>query len=268
MHCTIACDGGSGEGFANVGTATGAIAVDSANVYWATSSGVQRCSRVGGCTPQTLADDGGQPAQFAIQGTNLFWTEPQTGNVMKSSTAGSGGPAVALATGEPSPVGIATDGNLVYWTDETSVGAGAKECSVDGCPSTGPTPIAPSLAAGGVGIAVSEGTVYWSTQLSAPSIVSCPITGCPGSPASYASTSKTAGFVLADSNTVFWAWTLGTPIDACSLPTCAKPDTLVTTTRVSSMTLATQAVYWTDTQTVWRVAKSAVARSGFACWSR
>ena len=254
QHCTVSgtCNGGSGDGFANVASPVGPIAVDANNVYWATIDGVQACARAN-CVPWTMSSGGSEPRRFAVDGVNVYWTEyvmGSPGRVMKA--AADADAAVQLAMGQGLPYGIATDGNNVYWADDgAGVGAGAMECSVGGCPGTGPIPIWSGQTNGAVDIAISGGTVYWS--LPDDSIVSCPIAGCTGSPPTYWDAAAPAFSVRTDGVRVFWSGS-GAPITECTLPACTAPKKLVNAA-TEYITLAAAAVYWTDGQTIYRVAK-------------
>lgn len=69
------------------------------------------------------------PQQFAIDGTNIYWTEgvdstglTATGSVKKAPLAG--GTTTTLASGLTNPFGIAVYNTVVYWTELNSAASG------------------------------------------------------------------------------------------------------------------------------------------------
>jgi hypothetical protein len=158
------------------------IAVDSANVYWATNSSysylpndpwtpprdngaVVRIPLCGG-VPTTLASgqvfSAGSLA-IAIDATNVYWLKADIagadGAVMKVPLGG--GEPTAIASGPTviyGPVGIAVDGANVYWTNNSG-GTVMKVPVGGGTVST--------LASGQItpyGIAVDSTSVYWTNN--------------------------------------------------------------------------------------------------------
>jgi hypothetical protein len=95
--------------------APGAIAVDSANVYWSDSAGVIWSAGrfFSGVTMMTT----GHPAAYMTSdGTTLFWSEPKAGSILTLPVSASdAGSATAIVTGDE-PYALAVDATNVYWT--------------------------------------------------------------------------------------------------------------------------------------------------------
>jgi hypothetical protein len=146
------------------------IAADADRLYWANAGFCtgqpQKCSGLVLTVPleggsiQTLAEAQGAPESFAVDSTNVYWTDLQTGTLM--ALAKSGGTPVTLASGQVEPDYIAVDGTSVYWTAPgvmTNEGTVMK-VSVGGGEIT-------TLASGQMvprGIAVDDSSVYWTNE--------------------------------------------------------------------------------------------------------
>ncbi len=182
-------DAGGGTGTSNVlwvGLAQGVL-VDSTTAYWNSNGSILSCA-LGGCNGAPTLLDQTQYAigQIAETGTYLYYTYGaptafQLGNgpgyaaisglggVQGFSKKGiaSGGVAVVGMGGAAAPLGLATDGTNVYFTDlgaavagnATDVGRVGK-CSVAGCTGGGAT-IADHLE-NPRGVAVDDANVYWA----------------------------------------------------------------------------------------------------------
>ena len=201
------------------------IAVDTANVYWTTSDGVEEVP-IGGGTAITLAS--GQSNAWAIvtDGTSVYWTNRGTqeknfadGSVMGLSI-GEASPVI-LAAQQTNPKAIAVDASNVYWVSgqtlmKTRVGGGSATVLAS-----------PNAAIGG--IAVSGGNVYFTVGPSADStsvpppaggVMTVPIGGGPTSTlvsaASLAIGPVTTVALAVVANTVYWSAQLSDGVNVVS----------------------------------------------------
>lgn len=140
-----------------------AVLADASGIYWVDINGsLKRCGDAacaGG--PTTLWAGQGTEAQteaLASDDANLYWTNGNpagTGSVFQCAKSNCAATAVALASGRSSPMGIASDGTDVYWSESGSI----YKCAVGGC-GGGPSVFA---AAGGPAVAVDANHVYATT---------------------------------------------------------------------------------------------------------
>jgi hypothetical protein len=113
------------------------LVTDGTNIYWASwgtydgqgnsnNDGTIQMGSVNGGPAKTLADHLSAPACLALDANNVYWTNLgkmggnnlpalNTGSVMQVALAG--GNVTTLASQESVPVGIALQGNTVYWTE-------------------------------------------------------------------------------------------------------------------------------------------------------
>lgn len=134
--------GGSGAANVGVGSETASIAVDAAS------------------QPVVLAEAAGNPHAIAVDGTHVYWTHWDAGEIMKAPIAG--GAPVVIAESCSTP-GIAVSGTNVYWTCSPYSGVeDAVPMGVYSAPLDGGTPVL--LSTGGledpVGLAVDATSVY------------------------------------------------------------------------------------------------------------
>jgi hypothetical protein len=118
-----------------------ALAVDAANVYWATGPNLWKQSLSGG-TPQSLVIGGSMASvgYIAIGGPNLYWTDPNRGLVLSMPVGG--GTVTTLASGQYWPNALVVSGTNAYWT----------------CPYSLQSPRTPPMGLGVFGVGLAGGT--------------------------------------------------------------------------------------------------------------
>ena len=142
--------------------AGGAASVDSSSILESASDSGADGDGDSGCgqpasTPLALASGQGSPTAIVVDHTSVYWTDSDSGTVLKISL--SGGTPTMLATGQSYPNGIAVDATSIYWTNS---GGGDGTGSVMKAPIGGGTPIALASAQNhAAGIAVDATSVYW-----------------------------------------------------------------------------------------------------------
>jgi sugar lactone lactonase YvrE len=180
---SVPIDGGTPTKLASVTTPIFsdpvAIALDSANVYWADwGNSTINSVPVGGGAVGTLASGQGGVAFLAIDGANAYWTTTgafEAGTLVSVLLAG--GTPTTLASGLSDPQGLAVDATHVYWADNT-------EGTIVRMPKAGGS--ATTLVSGQANptyVALSGGNVYWTCDWGAVAYI--PVGG--GAPVTLAS---------------------------------------------------------------------------------
>jgi hypothetical protein len=195
-----------------------------------------------------------------------------------------GGPIVTLTTAAGEPVGLAVDGNNVYFADTAQLTGGFKSCPLTGCATPKILTTAPSawdvaldatnvygviyannsqvirltkagtnptvlFATGYIyGLAVSGTALYFTVNSNPGGAFSCSSTnGCLNSAGPMgASPTGTAG-IATDGTAVYWANTNAGEVRRCTLP-CNGSSTLVASGQASPTMVAVDGtdVYWTN----------------------
>jgi hypothetical protein len=222
----------------------GAIAVDSANVYYTGTidGAVYRCA-IGGCggTPTLVGvppstDAGLQAAGVVVANGNLYWDESGPGNtpngmVYACATASCPSSTTVIATlsAQSIPGWLRADTSNVYWTNSntTTFLDAVQECALGGCGGS-PTTIAtmPVLE----DLSVFANNVYFTAgSIQEPDggvsnpmgIYTCPAAGCgDASPTSLVTNYVTV--VVADSSGLYWYAPDYTSVYWCPLSGCGK----------------------------------------------
>ena len=138
--------------------ASGFVALDAANVYWANDTALVKVPRGGGVVT-TLATQTGV-GHIAVDSTTLYWAALEAG-VM--SVPLHGGTPTTLASADYA-LDVAVDATSVYWVDALGPST-VKKCAIGNCGATVVT-----LASGqvyAVAVAVDATSVYWVNSCSA-----------------------------------------------------------------------------------------------------
>lgn len=140
------------------------LAIASQSIYWtsqAKDAGAVYACAVGGCAkPTTIAMSAGGPWDLAVDGTYVFWTTGDDGQVLRCPLAGCGSDApFVIAANQGFPGGIAADASGVYWVNQKS--GGVLHCAATGCPSSGPQVLATGQNQPWE-IVLDDKSLYWS----------------------------------------------------------------------------------------------------------
>ncbi len=93
------------------------IAVDGTHVYVATGSlALSKVNKVTGQVTALVSSDGSTPQRMALAGGYLYWTT-YPGGVYRVATAG--GSSEKLSPSGSDPLGVASDGTYVWWSNRT-----------------------------------------------------------------------------------------------------------------------------------------------------
>ncbi len=148
------------------------------------------CS-AGACQPVVLAAGLEEPGEMAIDGANVYWTEPAAGQIIRVAKAG--GPPTILASGLPSPGAIAVSSGTIYWTD--AVAGTVSQLAVAG---GSPVTLATGLP-GPDALAVDAMDVYFSN------ISDHTVRHLAGSSSVVVASGQTVAAMVLDASNVYWA---------------------------------------------------------------
>ncbi len=182
------------------------MATDGVDVFYGdvTHPGLAKCDVSGCSNPPPRLIFGGNYNQFAVDSTNVYWTNRFNGSeVFLCAKGGCNGTGTLLADGQggvSSPQGIAIDGTNVYWTN---TGNGTiQSCAIAGC-NDKPTTLA-TQQNNPVDIATDGVFVYWVEQ-GAGTVRKCSVSGCSNNPATLASNLSNPVAIEVDSTSVYFA---------------------------------------------------------------
>jgi hypothetical protein len=232
------------------------IAVDSQRVYWANNeldASFAACP-ISGCPDggvTTLVSQQLLPSDVFLANGHLYMTDygyqslGVAGHVLACDPANCASTLVMLATTAPSdPVAVVADTSTVYWA--AAADGTISTCATSGCPS--PSVLATDRPHGPwFGLALSKGSIYWTSHAAdAGAVYSCSVGGC-GSPTLVA-TSPGSPFDLAvDGTNVYWTTAGGNQVLRCPLAGCGQsPPLVIADNQASPGGIAVDAsgVYW------------------------
>jgi len=98
------------------------------SIYWtevATNDGSVRKGPIGGTTGDYLAMHQAGPHALAVDATGVYWTNTDSGAIMKTDLSGSGIP-ITLAAGQNTPFDITLDAGSIYWVNNAGDGSVVK----------------------------------------------------------------------------------------------------------------------------------------------
>jgi len=143
------------------------IAATETHVYWKGEDGSVVRSADDGTAPEIIATEQDGPGDITVDGTSVYWANPDLGTIMRAPLAG-GAPSV-VASGEVQPWSLAVSGTTLVWTDH-----GAETVRSTSLVSGGVVTIATAPSAWSV--AVDSGSVYWTTSF-ASGVYGAPLSG-------------------------------------------------------------------------------------------
>jgi hypothetical protein len=257
---SVSVDGGDATRLATPQRPTG-LAVNADAIYWTSQGMLQRLPLAGG-TPTTIANAGGSYG-IALDATNVYWTASATdamGNAMGSvfSMPLAGGPLTTYSTTEDVPAGIVVTPSNVYWIDLNTELPALGTTSLMEVPLAGGPPLAvvPSTSAAGSGadaIATYGATVYFTIQgtlYSVPVGGSRPTLLSPNVRALALAVDGSGIYAAASDEVLFVPLAGGTAV--------ALAQGLFST---SGIAVDESAIYFTDDDTVMKLAKPAALAS-------
>ncbi len=136
-----------------------ALATAGGALYWGTASGTISRTPVGTVGSMLMASGLGRVNKLAFHENSLVFTA--SGGVFQLPL--SGGPAVALATGQNDPLGVVSDGQNIYFTNYAMGFGGAPVDTVNRVPLDGGPAVVLYRGEPGISLAVDNQCVYFTT---------------------------------------------------------------------------------------------------------
>jgi hypothetical protein len=237
-----ACSGGACQPVLLNGMGGGAIALDAANVYFASGIAVYRCALAGCNNSPTKVVQPVNVTSMVSDGVDLFWTSGSTSWPALSKCSVNGCFSRTDLLGVSSnyqTIGIALDATSAYVANDTSVNS-VMSCSKTGC-------VSPSILASGqpsAGIATDGTTLFWASwQLS--EIRKCTIGSCLGTTTAIAIAQSNTTVLRIDATNAYYV--AGADVRQCALSGCGStPIVLATNQNPWDLAIDAGFVYWTN----------------------
>ena len=229
------------------------VVVAGGQVYWGDFAGGKLVScAVGGCAkaPTSVVSNQTQMKGVVTDDVNLFWA---TNGLIRTCPRATCSDATArdITTGQGFVRSMAAEQGKVIWP-EISVS------KIHACPAAGPCVTPTALGAGVADVSTHAGKAYWVTGTPTNTVVTCPLTGCPGGALTIGSSSQPR-FPVSDGVNVYWRDGFLDQIYRCPSGGCLpSPVVLATKQRGQpggQIALDGEFVYWTTTSTVVRLRK-------------
>jgi hypothetical protein len=246
-------------------TFAGALAVDSANAYWTSSTEIW-ATRIDGTGNLVFcaADPNLSPFAIAVTPTDVYWMSEQRAApahdvLFRSPLSGCGDAGAATMATLPTTVGsdtcgrgtpnlcpfaVAADATDVYFTDR--VGGTVAKCAAAGC--NGQPTVLASGQAVPYGIAVAGGNVFWVNQglgKGAGSVAKCSVNGC-ALPTVLASGLNAPFAIVVDATNVYWTNVGDGTVMKCGVNGCAQPTVVSTGGVPLGIAVDDVNVYWAN----------------------
>jgi hypothetical protein len=205
--------------------------VDTTNVYWTNYDGTVMQCPVGGCggKPTFVSYAVGAPYKITVDAQNVYWAVQDNGSMTGVVSCAIAGCAQNPALFAPSsaPMGVATFGGNVYWTDPAT--ASVYTCPTSGCAGS-PTVLATNQK-GAMSIAVDGAAVYWTDYVGGGvsidnRVMRCALAGCANAPTTLASSQDGPFDIAVDATNVYWTNMSGAAVMSCAVTGCSAPTVL------------------------------------------
>lgn len=174
------------------------------------------------CQPVVLVSNQQGPFGLAIDGTNVYWTNPNGGQVRLCAKNGCNNAPTTLASGQSYPYNVVVDGSNAYWTNYTGTGT-VQKCALGGC-GNNPTTLA-SAQVWPNGVAFDASNVYWTDYNQNGAVLMCAKGGCGNNPTTLVGPTGWPYQIAADSTNVYYT---GNGARKCAVGGCGNnPTTLI-----------------------------------------